>query len=244
MIVDLSDKIALVTGASKGIGLACAEALAMGGARVIAVARGRRALDAFVDADTDCREAWAYDVTSDEFIERIEELAQLDILVNNAGMNRPQPVVDVDDEALDAMLSLNVRSVFRTTRAAVRVMRRHGRGGSIVNMSSQMGHVGADRRSVYCTTKHAVEGMTKAMAVELAPHGIRVNSVAPTFIDTPMVRPMLDDPEFERYVLDRIPMGHVGRVEDVASAVAYLASSASALVTGHSLRVDGGWTAQ
>lgn len=243
MKTDLTGRLALVTGASKGIGLASAQALAEAGARVIAVARGADALQRFVDEDPNLRTAWAVDVTDETFAERIEALDSLDILVNNAGTNKPQPVAEVDMAVFDAMLALNVRSVFRASQAAVRVMLRSQRRGAIVNLSSQMGHVGAENRSVYCATKHAVEGMTKAMAVELAPQGIRVNAVAPTFIETPMVRPMLDDPAFEDYVLRRIPLGRVGQVEDVANAVLYLASDASGLVTGHSLLVDGGWTA-
>lgn len=243
MKTDLTGRLALVTGASKGIGLASAQALAEAGARVIAVARGADALQRFVDEDPKLRTGWAVDVTDETFAERIEALDSLDILVNNAGTNKPQPVAEVDMAVFDAMLALNVRSVFRASQAAVRVMLRSRRRGAIVNLSSQMGHVGAEDRSVYCATKHAVEGMTKAMAVELAPQGIRVNAVAPTFIETPMVRPMLDDPAFEDYVLRRIPLGRVGQVEDVANAVLYLASDASGLVTGHSLLVDGGWTA-
>jgi NAD(P)-dependent dehydrogenase (short-subunit alcohol dehydrogenase family) len=142
------------------------------------------------------------------------------------------------------MLGLNVRSAFLTAQAAVRSMLRHGRGGSIVNMTSQMGHVGSPGRTVYCMTKHALEGLTKAMAVELAPSGIRVNSVAPTFVETPLTLPMLDNPEFRRFVLDSIPLGKMASTNDVAAAVLYLASSAAGMVTGTSLLVDGGWTAR
>jgi NAD(P)-dependent dehydrogenase (short-subunit alcohol dehydrogenase family) len=140
------------------------------------------------------------------------------------------------------MLTLNLRSVFLVAQAAATVMARQG-SGSIIHMGSQMGHVGAANRSVYCMTKHGVEGLTKATAVELAPRGIRVNSVAPTFIETPMTRPMLDDPDFARDVLAKIPMGKLGHVDDVANAVLFLASDASAMITGTSVRVDGGWTA-
>jgi NAD(P)-dependent dehydrogenase (short-subunit alcohol dehydrogenase family) len=139
---------------------------------------------------------------------------------------------------------VNVKGTFLTTQAAARRMVAAGTGGAIVNLSSQMGHVGAPRRSVYCATKHAVEGLTKALAVELAPHGIRVNSVAPTFVETPMTAPFLADEEFRADVLERIPLGRIGTVEDVVGAVLFLASPAAALVTGTSLLVDGGWTAQ
>ena len=140
------------------------------------------------------------------------------------------------------MLDLNVRAAFRVARSAARVMMRGG-GGSIVNMSSQMGHVGSPRRTVYCMTKHGIEGLTKAMAVELGPHGIRVNTVSPTFIETPLTRPFLEDPEFSEFVMGMIAMKRLGTVDEVAAAVLYLASPASGIVTGTSLRVDGGWTA-
>jgi NAD(P)-dependent dehydrogenase (short-subunit alcohol dehydrogenase family) len=184
------------------------------------------------------------DVTGDEILHKIEELPALSILINNAGGNRPQPFVDVDDASLDFVLDLNVRSAFRVARAAARVMVREGTRGNIVHMSSQMGHVGSPQRTVYCMTKHAIEGLTKAMAVELAANGIRVNSVAPTFVETPLTKPMLDEPAFREFVLGMIPMRELATVDDVVAAVMYLASPAAARVTGHSLRVDGGWTAQ
>jgi NAD(P)-dependent dehydrogenase (short-subunit alcohol dehydrogenase family) len=186
----------------------------------------------------------ATDVTSDEFYASLESLQSLDILVNNAGMNRPMPVQLVDPKTLDEMIALNVRAVYRTSQSAARVMLRNGTGGSIIHMSSQMGHIGAASRSVYCMTKHAVEGLTKALAVELAPSGIRVNSVAPTFIETDMTRGMLEDEQFRQDVLSKIPLGRVGSPEDVVGAVLFLASAAAGLITGDSLRVDGGWTAR
>jgi NAD(P)-dependent dehydrogenase (short-subunit alcohol dehydrogenase family) len=173
----------------------------------------------------------------------IAGLARLDILVNNAGFNRPQPFLDVDEGTLDRLLTLNVRAAFLTAQAAARRMVAQ-RSGVIINVSSQMSHVGSERdRTVYVMTKHALEGLTKAMAVELAPKGVRVVSIAPTFIDTPLVRPFFDDPTFRQWVLSRIPLGTLGTVEEVASAVVFLASPAAALVTGSSLLVDGGWTA-
>ena len=240
----LDGRVSLVTGAGRGIGRACALALARAGSDVIAVARTSAELDQ-LESEGDGRiRGWREDVTADGFCARVEALERLDILLNNAGMNRPLPIQDVDTATLDRMLQLNVRSVYRTSQAAVRVFLRNDRGGCIVHMSSQMGHVGAAGRTVYCLTKHAVEGLTKAMAVELAPRRIRVNSVAPTFIETPMTQPMFEDPAFRQSVLESIPLGRLGQVEDVVGAVMYLVSPAASLVTGHSLRVDGGWTAR
>lgn len=239
---DLNGKIALVTGAGKGIGAACARALADAGANVIAVARTAADLDALAQSREGRIEPWVMDVTTDAFLTRVEALAQLDILVNNVGTNTPQPFVEVARDALDRMLNLNVRTAFLAAQSAARVMVPQG-SGSIIHIGSQMGHVGAPNRTVYCMTKHAIEGLTKAMAVELAPQGVRVNAVAPTFIETPLTLPMLEDPEFKAAVLGNIPMGKLGQVEDVAHAVVYLAGPGAALVTGDSLKVDGGWTA-
>jgi NAD(P)-dependent dehydrogenase (short-subunit alcohol dehydrogenase family) len=244
MSQSLAGQVAVVTGAGRGIGRGCAEALADAGARVVAVARSAEQL-AEVTAHASGRiDAWALDVTGDEFVDRLQALEGLSILVNNAGGNRPQPFVEVDDESLDFVLDLNVRAAFRTARAAAQNMLANEVRGSIVHMSSQMGHVGSPRRTVYCMSKHAIEGLSKAMAVELAPHGIRVNTVAPTFVETPLTKPMLDDPEFRDFVFGMIPLGELATVADVVAAVMFLVSPSSARVTGHSLRVDGGWTAQ
>ena len=234
--------VALVTGAGRGLGRACALALSGAGARIIAVSRTEAELAGLAGEAPGSVETWVEDVTGDALLERIEALDRLDVLVNNAGTNRPQPFLEVTDDVLDGMLDLNVRAAFRVARSAARVMMRHG-SGSIVNMSSQMGHVGSPRRTVYCMTKHAIEGLTKAMAVELGPHGIRVNTVSPTFIETPLTRPFFEDPKFAEFVLGMIPMKRIGTVDEVAAAVLYLASPASGIVTGTSLRVDGGWTA-
>lgn len=240
----LDGQLALVTGAGRGIGRGCAEALAEAGANVIAVARSADQLADVAQHASGRIQTWAMDVTGEEILQKIEELPALNILINNAGGNRPQRFVDVDDASLDFVLELNVRSAFRVARAAARVMVRAGTRGNIVHMSSQMGHVGSPQRTVYCMTKHAIEGLTKAMAVELATDGIRVNSVAPTFVETPLTKPMLDDPGFREFVLGMIPMRELATVDDVVAAVMYLASPAAGRVTGHSLRVDGGWTAQ
>ena len=237
-----NDQLALVTGAGRGIGRACAEGLATAGARVIAVARSEADL-ADVAAHASGRvQTICADVNDDAFIETIAGMQGLSILINNAGGNRPQPFVDVDSESLDFMLTLNVRAAFRVAQAAAQAMLAQNTPGSIVNMSSQMGHIGSPNRTVYCMTKHAIEGLTKAMAVELAPNGIRVNSVAPTFVETPLTKPMLDDPEFKEFVFGMIPLKKLATYDDIVNAVLYLVGAG--MVTGHSLKVDGGWTAQ
>jgi NAD(P)-dependent dehydrogenase (short-subunit alcohol dehydrogenase family) len=185
------------------------------------------------------------DVTRpDEVRKAIAALPRLDVFVNNAGSNIPEPFVEVSEEHLDRLLNLNVRAAFLAAQAAAKKMLEGGSKGVIINMSSQMGHVGAVNRSVYCLTKHALEGLTKATALELAPHGIRVVSIAPTFVETPLTQPMLAKPEFGQWVRERIPMGHPGKPEDVAAAVVFAASPGAGLITGTSLLVDGGWTAQ
>ncbi len=234
----------MVTGASRGIGRACVETLAAAGARVIAVARTQPDLDSLKETCPDLIETWQADVTADAFYLEIEALSRLDILVNNAGTNKPQAFAEVDNEILSTMLKVNVEAAFRVAQSATRVMLRENIEGSIINMSSQMGHVGSPNRTVYCMTKHAIEGLTKAMAVELAPNGIWVNAIAPTFIETPMTKTMFEKPEFKKFVLDRIPLGRIGQVEDIAEAVLFLASPRSKMITGDSLKIDGGWTAQ
>ena len=238
----LDGHIALVTGAGRGLGRACALALSAAGAQVIAVARTEADLATLAEQAHGTVQCWVGDVTSDELLARIEALPRLDVLVNNAGSNKPMPFEETPDDVLDWLLDLNVRAVFRIARSAARVMLRRG-SGSIIHMSSTMGHIGSPERTVYCMTKHAMEGLSKAMAVELAPHGIRVNTVAPTFIETPLGREMLAKPEFREFVMGMIPMGKIGQPEDVAAAVVYLASPAAGFVTGTCLKVDGGWTA-
>jgi NAD(P)-dependent dehydrogenase (short-subunit alcohol dehydrogenase family) len=246
-VTRLDGRIALVTGAGRGIGRGCAVALAEAGADLVLVSRSPDDLENVAREvrarGRDARPV-ALDVTDSKSIRHLVfELPALDVLVVSAGGNIPEPLVDVTEAHLDALLVLNVRSVFVTVQAAARRMVKAGRG-SIVLLSSQMGHVGAAGRSVYCTTKHAVEGFTKAAALELAPHGVRVNAVAPTFVETPMTASFLADDDFRAHVKDRIPLGRLGRVEDVSAGVVFLASDAAALVTGTSLLIDGGWTAQ
>ncbi|UOK72701.1 SDR family NAD(P)-dependent oxidoreductase [Ancylobacter polymorphus] len=237
----LQGKTALVTGAGRGIGRATALALAKAGAKVIAVARTQADLDDLAQEGGGRIEPWAADVRDAGLLMRIEAMRDLDILVNNAGGNRPKLMVDVDDETLDWMIDLNIRSVYRVARAAARAM---GQGGVIVNMSSQMGHVGSPKRTVYCMTKHAVEGLTKAMAVELAPRGIRVVAIAPTFVMTPMTHGMFEDAEFRRFVYDMVPLNELPTPEDIAEGILFLVSPGARFITGDSLRVDGGWTAR
>jgi len=244
----LDGMTALVLGASRGIGRACALALASAGADLVLASRSADELGGVAaesERDGARPRALTCDVACAASIEQLFDAAgELDVLVHCVGINRPAPIVDMPLADLDAMLSLNVRSAYLAGQAAARAMTAQGRGGSIVFVSSQMGHVGAARRTAYCATKHAVEGLAKAMAVELGPAGIRVNTVAPTFVETAMTAPFLADPGFRADVLGRIPLGRLGSVDDVASAVVFAASSASALMTGSSVVVDGGWTAQ
>jgi NAD(P)-dependent dehydrogenase (short-subunit alcohol dehydrogenase family) len=244
----LAGKTALVTGAGRGLGRGIALAMAQAGAEVILVSRSAAELDtvaAEVAALGAKARAEPCDVTDQsEFASLVERIERVDVLVNNAGMNLPQPFVDVTRENYAAMTALNVSATFFVTQAVVRKMIAEGGGGAIINVTSQMGHVGATNRSVYCATKHAIEGLTKALAVELAPHGIRVASVAPTYIDTPMTRPFFEDPATLADARERIPLGRIGRVEEVTAAVVFLASSGASLITGASVLIDGGYTAQ
>jgi NAD(P)-dependent dehydrogenase (short-subunit alcohol dehydrogenase family) len=244
----LDGKRALVSGAGRGIGLAAAAALAAAGAHVALCARTREEIEAAAEAIRargGRAEAIVLDVTDRAAVARVIDTAEAyDILVNNAGTNRPKPLVEVTEDDYDTIMGLNVRAMFFTAQAFARKLIEARRSGSIINISSQMGLVGAAKRTVYCASKHAVEGMTKAMAVELGPHGIRVNTVCPTFIETPMTRPFLSDPTFRRDTLSKIKLGRLGQLEEVTGAIVFLASDASALMTGSAMVVDGGWTAE
>ncbi len=248
----LDGRTALVTGAGRGIGAEAAAALAGAGAEVVLLSRTRADLEQVaqrIRRDGGRAQVEVGDVTDAAQMRAIiARLPRLDILVNNAGMNIPEPFVEVSEDHLDQMLMLNVRSAFLVAQAAVRKMLedpgRRGRGGAVINISSQMGHVGSPRRTVYCLSKHALEGLTKAMAVELAPHNIRVNAIGPTFLETPMTSGFFSDPEFRNWATSRIPLGRIGQMQEVTGAIVFLASPAASLITGASLVIDGGWTAQ
>jgi NAD(P)-dependent dehydrogenase (short-subunit alcohol dehydrogenase family) len=244
---DLSGRLALVTGAGRGIGEACALALAEAGADIVLVSRSFEQLTQVaerVEALGRRAQVAPCDVTSaDEVRAGAEGAGRVDILVNGAGTNDPKPFLEVSEESFDALIAVNLKGTFLMSQAIGRSMAERG-DGSIVNISSQMGHVGGPNRTAYCASKHGVEGLTKAMAIELAPRGVRVNAVAPTYIETPMTRVFFADPEVRVEAVRGIPLGRVGQVDDVVGAVVYLASPAASLVTGASLLVDGGYTAQ
>jgi NAD(P)-dependent dehydrogenase (short-subunit alcohol dehydrogenase family) len=247
----LEGRRALVTGAGRGLGVACAAALAQAGAHVTLAARTQGDLEQVAHA---VRAAGGYaDVMPLDVTDAAEVAAKLfaatqahgpfQVLVHNAGTNRPATLADTPDSDIDAVMDLNVKASMVVLREVARGLTAHKLPGSLITMSSQMGHVGGPRRVVYCATKHAVEGMTKALAWELGPQGIRVNTICPTFIETDMTRPSLADPAFKAGVLSKIALGRLGQVEDIMGAVVFLASDASSLVTGSALMVDGGWTA-
>jgi len=243
----LDGRRALVTGAGRGIGQALAAALAEAGAEVILAARSGAEVEAVADAlraRGQLAEALALDVTDTAAVAReIAARGPFQVLVNNAGSARHSDLAGITEADYDAVTDLNVRAAIFLCKAVAKGLIAAGLPGSIINVSSQMGHVGGPKRTVYCATKHAIEGATKAMAWELGPHRIRVNTLCPTFIKTPLTEGFLSDPEFMAYVTSRIALGRLGEVEDLMGAAVFLASDASALVTGSALMVDGGWTA-
>lgn len=243
----LDGRKALVTGASRGIGLAAAAALAQAGAVVTLAARSeqelREACDAIREDGGACNHV-VLDVTDAQAVNQMfEAMGPFQILVNNAGLNRPKPLVDVEDQDIDAVFDLNLKAVFYVTRAAARSLLKANLPGSIVNISSQMGHVGSPKRTLYCASKHALEGMTKALAWELGRANIRVNTICPTFIETAMTASMFSEPTFRSWVLERIALGRLGRVDEIMGAIVFMASDASSLMTGSALMLDGGWSA-
>ena len=238
---------ALVTGASRGIGFCAAMALAQAGAHVTLVARS---MDTLKSAQQDLKSAGfdseilQLDVTDPIAVDQaLQERPAFQILVNNAGMNRPKHLVEVKNEDIDAVFDLNIKAAFYVTRKVTQQLLAAKLPGSIINISSQMGLVGSPRRTLYCASKHALEGMTKALSWELGAANIRVNTICPTFIETDMTAPMFADETFRTWVVDKIALGRLGQPEEIMGAIVFLASPASSLITGSALVLDGGWTA-
>jgi NAD(P)-dependent dehydrogenase (short-subunit alcohol dehydrogenase family) len=240
----LDGRRAIVTGAGRGIGLAAAAALGQAGAEVTLVSRTASEVEEAAAMIGPTATAAVLDVSDIMAVKAFfAARPAFNILVNNAGTNRPKPMWDVSEEDYHAVYDLNVKSAFFVAQACVHKMIAETAQGSLIHMGSQMGHVGGPNRSLYCGSKWALEGMNKAFALDLASHGIRSNTIAPTFIETPLTKPYFDDPPFKAHVLSKIKLGRVGQVEDVMGAILFLASDASALMTGTSLVIDGGWTA-
>ncbi len=244
----LDGKRALVTGAGRGIGLTAASALADAGAHVTLAARTTKEVEEAARAIRQRgqkAEPLTLDVTDIDAVQKAVGAAPpFNILVNNAGTNRPKMLTEVTVEDFDVIMSLNVRAAYFVAQAVARKLLAARQPGSIINISSQMGHVGAARRTVYCASKHAMEGFTKAMAIELAPHNIRVNSLGATFIETPMTKPFFENKAFRDEVLGKIKLGRLGQLDELTGAIVFLASDASSLMTGSALVLDGGWTAE
>jgi len=244
----LDGRRALVTGGGRGIGLAAASALADAGAHVTLAARTTKEIEEAAEAIRargQQADALTLDITDIEGVRKtLAAREPFQILVNNAGMNRPKMLPDVTVDDFDTIMGLNVRAAFFMAQTVATRLIEARLPGSIINISSQMGHVGAARRTVYCASKHAMEGFTKAMAVELAPHNIRVNSIGPTFLETPMTRPFFENKAFRDEVLSKIKLGRLGQLEELTGAIVFLASNASSLMTGSAMVLDGGWTAE
>ncbi len=243
---------ALVTGAGKGIGKACAIALAEAGANVIILSRTKSDLDKVEKQITKLKRKCKFyicDVSNYDDVKSVfNRISTLDILVNNAGTNRPDHFTKIKKEDMDYVVDLNMKAAFHVAQMASKVMlkskNRKAKGGSIINMSSQLGKVGAPNRSIYNMTKFGLEGLTRGMALDLAKYNIRVNSVCPTFVETPMVKKFFKDKKFKKEMMNNIPLGRLATDSDIATAVVYLASNASSMITGSSLVIDGGWTAK
>ena len=244
----LDGKKALITGAGRGIGMGASLALAESGANVTLVSRTDKELKDLTDHINSQGFTASYEVLDvnkeDEVLNFINNAEPFDILINNAGTNRPAKLIDTKIEDFDYVMSLNVRSVISLTKLVVKKMLDANIQGSIINVSSQMGHVGGPNRTTYCSSKFAIEGFTKSLAIELGPDGIRVNAICPTFIQTPMTEPFLKDDDFKKATIGMIPLGKLGEVKDLMGPFVFLASDASSLMTGSSVLVDGGWTAR
>ena len=248
----VKNKTALVTGAGKGIGKACAVALAEAGANLIILSRTKSDLDKVEKQITKLKrkcKSYICDVSNyDDLKSVFNKISSLDILVNNAGTNRPDHFTKITKEDMDYVVNLNMKAAFHVAQMAAKVMLRSKnrkiKGGSIINMSSQLGKVGAPNRSIYNMTKFGIEGLTKGMALDLAKNNIRVNSICPTFVETPLVKNFFKDKKFKKAMMDNIPLGRLATDSDIATAVVYLASNASSMITGSSLVIDGGWTAK
>ena len=249
---NLKNKTALITGAGKGLGKACAIALAKEGANVIIISRTKKDLNVVANKIEKLNRKCfpiVCDVSNyDEIKKNFSKIKKLDILVNNAGTNIPEYFTKVKKNDMDYLVNLNIKAAFNVAQFSTKIMllskNRKKIGGSIINMSSQLGHVGAPKRSVYNMTKFAIEGLTKGMAIDLATKNIRVNTVCPTYVETPMVKKFFKNRKFKKWALSNIPMGRIATEKDVANSVVFLASNASAMITGTSLIVDGGWTAK
>jgi NAD(P)-dependent dehydrogenase (short-subunit alcohol dehydrogenase family) len=243
----LDGRRALVAGGSRGIGLAASVALAEAGAHVIVAARGKAELDeavAAIKAAGHSAEALVLDIADlPALTPAFAAIGRLDVFVNSAGIARHSQAFDTKPEDYDAVMGVNVRAAYFASVGAAKAMLAGGKGGSIMNISSQMGHVGGIDRGVYAASKHALEGMTKSMAIEWGPHNIRINTICPTFIRTALSAVTFDNPERKAWIMSKIKLTRVGEVEDIMGAVTFLASDASSLITGTSLLIDGGWTA-
>jgi len=250
--INLKNKIALVTGAGKGIGKACAIALAEAGAKVIILSRTKSDLvgvSKIIKRTKGSSKSFVCDVTQvEEFKNILKKISRLDILVNNAGNNRPEHFTEVKQENMEYLTNLNMKAAFNVAQLCsqkmVEAKNRKKIGGSIIHMSSQLGKVGCEGRNVYNMNKFGIEGLARGMAVELAAYNIRVNTVCPTFVETPMVKKFFKNKKFKNKMVKNIPLGRVAKERDVATAVAFLAAESSEMITGTSLIVDGGWTAQ
>jgi NAD(P)-dependent dehydrogenase (short-subunit alcohol dehydrogenase family) len=250
--VEIKNKIALVTGAGKGIGKACAIALAEAGANVIILSRTKNDLDKVEKIIKKLKRkctSYVCDVSNYDALKNVfKKISSLDIVVNNAGTNRPEHFTKIKKEDMDYIVDLNIKAAFHVAQLGSLVMlkskKRKSAGGSIINMSSQLGKVAYPKRSVYSMTKFGIEGLTRGMSLDLAKDNIRVNSICPTFVETPMVKKFFKDKKFKKEMMDNIPLGRFATESDIATAVVYLASNASSMITGTSLLIDGGWNAK